>query len=229
MRKASPLSFTGALATLGQRDSVVLSVLERLTSAGILLGAVVFPPALGLLDAKTEAGRLVRNLLDVGVERLRGVRGHDRQQLITAAHTTIVLASLFDALREVIGPAFESLEVTDQEKLQLATAPGEIVSQSGWIEQLATADLPMPSPVLGFEENLRQRLTPRVSELVGGALAFFEGLRAWNRVKLDTSAFAARATGRWQTIYRDVYLRLASEVPEFFVWASLGEHAATRE
>ena len=200
MRKASPLSFTGALAILGGRDTAVVSVLERAAGAGILLGAVVFPPALGLLDAKAEVGRLVRDVLHAGVDRLRGSQGHARQELIAAAHTTIVLAALFDALREAIGPAFDALEVTDREKLQLATAPGDIVSQSAWIEQLAAADVPMPSPMQGFEENLEQRLSPRVAELVGGALAFFEGLRAWNLLNLNESAIAARAMARWRAM-----------------------------
>jgi hypothetical protein len=39
----------------------------------------------------------------------------------------------------------------------------------------------------------------------------------------------ATTVRRWRELYRDAYLRLAADVTEFFVWASLGEHTATRE
>jgi hypothetical protein len=229
MGKVSPLTFAGALAILSGRHTAVASALERVAGAGFLLGAVVFPPALGSLGAKTDAGRLLREVLDVGIGRSHSAKGHDRHELLAAAHTTIVCAALFDALRGVIGPGFDQLEMTDEERLQLATGPGEIVAQAAWVEQLAEADVPMPSPVVGFEENLRSRLTPGVAELIGGAVAFFEGLRAWNKFKADGSAIAADALARWHVLYRGMYLRLAAELSEFFVWASVGEHAATRD
>ncbi|MEU4428628.1 hypothetical protein AB0F81_49090 [Actinoplanes sp. NPDC024001] len=229
MPTASPLTYPGALALLGVHSPAAVAVLERITGAGILLGAVIFPPALGLVDGKQEAGRLVRDLLGSAVERLRGTHGHSRHELITAAHTTVVLSTLFDALHEVIGPSYASLRVSDREKLQLATAPGEIVTQAAWVEQLVSADLPLPSPARGFEENLSDRLAPRIAELARGAIAFFEGLRAWNHLGLDSADLVERSTARWRAGYRDAYLRLGADVPEFFVWASLGEHAATRE
>ncbi|BCY07550.1 NACHT domain-containing NTPase [Actinoplanes sp. L3-i22] len=227
MAKASPLSYDGALMLLGAH-SPALDTLDRVAGAGLLLGAIVYPPALGWIDAKQEAGRLLRDLVGPALERLRGTSGQSRHDLITAAHTTIALAGLFDALREVIGPAYDSLQVSDREKVQLASAPGEIVTQAAWVDRLAGVDIPLPSPALGFEENLSARLTPRIAELAVSAVAFFEGLRAWSRLGVDSADLVARTTVRWRTRYRDAYLRLGADVPEFFVWASLGEHAATR-
>ncbi|GLW31051.1 NACHT domain-containing protein [Actinoplanes regularis] len=228
MAIASPLRYSGALTLLGARTPG-LDAVERAAGAGILLGAVVYPPALGWIDGKQEAGRLLRDLLGPALERLRGTYGRGRHELITAAHTTIVLAGLFDALREVVGPAYESLRVSDQEKLQLAQEPGKIVTQANWIDRLAGADIPLPSPTLGFEENLSSRLAPRMADLTAAAVAFFEGLSAWNRLGVDSAGIIAECTTRWRVHYRDAYLRLGADVPEFFVWASLGEHAATRE
>ncbi|MBM2621639.1 hypothetical protein JIG36_39660 [Actinoplanes sp. LDG1-06] len=228
MAKATPLTYVGALALLGRHSPVAIEILDRAAGAGILLGAIVHPPALGLVDGKQEAGRLVRDLVAPALERLRGTQGRHRHELITAAHTTIVVAALFDALRETLGPVYDALEVTDAEKLRLATSRGEIVSQAGWIDQLTGSDLPLPSPTAGFEENLNDRLAPRMADLADGAIAFFEGLRAWNNRVASADVIPA-VVARWRRLYRDSYLRLGADVPEFFVWASLGEHAATRD
>ena len=228
MARATTLSYHGALALLGRDTLAAVGVLERAASAGILLGAIVFPPALGLVDGKQEVGRLVRDLLAPLLDRVRGVQGRARHELIGAAHTTIVLSAFFDALRETFGPRYDALRVTDREKLQLASAPGEIVHQADWIDRLVTAELPLPSAVVGFEENLNDFLASRIAELTDGALAFFEGLRAWNEIHTEPFDAVPRTIGRWRVLYRDAYFRLGAEVPEFFVWASLGEHAATR-
>jgi hypothetical protein len=227
--RATPLTYEGALRLLGGHSPAAVEVLERVAGAGILLGAIAVPGALGLVDGKQEAGRLLRDLTGAATARLHGTQGHRRHELVAAAHTTIVLAALFDALHEAVGPSFAALKVSDREKLQLASAPGEIVTQTEWIDRLTGADLPLPGPAAGFEENLGSVLAPRMAELAGSAIAFFEGLRAWKTVGFDSSALVVRATRRWRELYRDAYLRLAADVPEFFVWASLGEHAATRE
>ncbi|WP_433796818.1 NACHT domain-containing protein [Actinoplanes sp. CA-252034] len=223
------MTYEGALKLLGGHAPAAIEVLERVTGTGILLGAIAVPGAFGLVDGKQEASRLLRDLGRAATARLHGTHGHGRHELVTAAHTTIVLASLFEALHEAIGPSFTALEVTDREMLQLASAPGEIVTQTDWIGRLATTDLPLPGPTAGFEENLGTVLAPRIAELAGNAVAFFEGLRVWKTVGFDSTALVVRATRRWRELYRDAYLRLASDVTEFFVWASLGEHAATRD
>jgi hypothetical protein len=178
--RATPLTYEGALRLLGGHCPAAIEALEKITGAGILLGAIVVPGALGLVDGKQEAGRLLHDLAGAATARLHGTHGHGRHELVTAAHTTIVLASLFDALHETIGPSFTALDVTDREKLQLASAPGEIVTQAEWIARLAGADIPLPGPAAGFEENLGGVLAPRIAGLAGNAVAFFEGLRVWN-------------------------------------------------
>ncbi|MEV6596558.1 hypothetical protein AB0M36_06765 [Actinoplanes sp. NPDC051346] len=224
----SPLTYAGAAALLGKIDRPVLDVVDRAVGSGILLGAIVFPPALGLVDAKMELTRIVRGLLDTVSGRVRGAQGRDRHDLIAAAHTTLVLSALFDAISEHIGPSFGALELSDAEKVQLASAPGDVVTQTSWIDHLVRLDLPLPSPRAGFEENIQLELVGRVDRLIRDAVAFFEGLRVWKHLGVDSQALRTSAVRRWEVLYRERYLRLGVDAPEFLVWASLGEHAATR-
>ncbi|MFF5079149.1 NACHT domain-containing protein [Actinoplanes sp. NPDC000266] len=210
MAKANPLSYEGALTLLGP-ESPAAEALE----SGFLLGAVVFPPA---YDPDP--------LLEPSAVRLRNAHGRERYELIAAAHTAITVASLFGALRETLGPIYASIEAADEEKVRLARSPGEIMSQAAWIDQLAGTDLPLPSPVAGFEHNLDNVLAPLMADLANGALAFFEGLRAWPPTPPDVVALIV---GRWRQHYRRAYLRLGVDLPEFLVWASFDRRPAARE
>ncbi|XVU23534.1 NACHT domain-containing protein [Actinoplanes sp. CA-054009] len=213
MAKANPLAYEGALTLLGP-ESPAAEALE----SGFLLGAIVFPPALGLGDL----GDLVRELVSTATERLREARGRERFELLAATHTTIVVAALFDALHEGLGPVFASVEAGDEERPRLARSPGEIISQEDWVDRLAGAELPLPSPVAGIPETLNGV----IADLANGALAFFEGLRAWTTTPPDV---VPRVVGRWRELYRHAYLGLGAVLPEFVVWASFGQHAASRD
>ena len=88
---------------------------------------------------------------------------------------------------------------------------------------LYAAEVPAPSPSLGFEE--------KVSEVVGWtanfALAldeFLAGLSVAQSLHIDWDTVQDGAVER----YRSHFLSLAAEVPEFMIWALLGENAATR-
>ena len=155
--------------------------------------------------------------------KLAGTAGYERRQLIAAAHTTIVVAAFFESFREHAGKeSFKLLRITDDEKEMLITGrlrrPGESM-----FDVLYAAEVPAPSPSLGFEEN--------VSEVVGWtanfALAldeFLAGLSVAESLQIDWDTVQDGAVER----YRSHFLSLAAEVPEFMIWALLGENAATR-
>ncbi|GIF68884.1 hypothetical protein Ais01nite_69190 [Asanoa ishikariensis] len=229
MRDSSPLTYAGALQIIHGRQHRILRVLDRLADAGLLLGAVVFPPVLALVDAKQELTGVLRDGLGRATERLGSAGGRDRLELIAAAHTTVALSAIFDAIAQRVGPSFARLEVTEDEKLQLASAPGHLVKQQEWTAALLAADIPMPGPTRGFQENLDEELAPRFTALANKAVAFFEGLRAWRELDVDAGALRAEVSDLAVSLYRERYTRMAAEVPEFFVWASIGEHAATRD
>ncbi|MEV4536072.1 hypothetical protein AB0J82_19835 [Asanoa sp. NPDC049518] len=228
MRDSSPLTYAGALQIIHGPQHRTLRLLGRVAESGLLLGAVVFPPVLALTDAKQDVGELLRKGVDRASERLGGASGRDRLELIAAAHTTLALSAAFDAIAQLVGRDFARLEVTEAEKLRLASAPGSLVTQQEWTASLLAADIPLPGPTRGFHENLDTELAPRFASLAGKAVGFFEGLRAWQELDVDPAALRSAVGDRAVALYSERYVQLAAEVPEFFVWASVGEHAATR-
>ena len=90
-------------------------------------------------------------------------------------------------------------------------------------ELLYSAEVPAPSATLGFEENVErvQRWNVHFAERLR---KFLSGLAAAEKLQIDWHAVIALATER----YRSRFLSLAKSVPDFMIWASLVEHAATR-
>ncbi|MBM2615904.1 NACHT domain-containing protein [Actinoplanes sp. LDG1-06] len=226
MRFDPPLTYRGALQILGSENSPWI---DRL---GTALGlAIVTAPVFGLIgpvagiaaiwgwvDQKNEAMGLLRK----GVARFRakrdGTSGLERQQLVAAAHTAIVVGSYFEVFRE----SHPDLRMTEDDKERLATESWRHSGQP-LLETLYQAEVPAPSAACGFEENraavrtwctgLSERIARFLEIAAPAALADFE-----------PELTAEKAVER----YHSHYLALAADVPEFFYWANFGEHAATR-
>lgn len=231
MPKDHPLTYRGALRILGSDDPPWLKAVDR-----ALGGVVLAAPAVGLLgpagvaaavwgsvDQKNQAFTLAGDALRAVSQRRLGTAGYERRQLIAAAHTVLVVTSFFGALRNHLGDrAFEALELTTGDQVGLV---------AGWdgehggklVDQLYAAAVPAPSARRGFEENTAA-VTAWLRELAERATSFLDGLQEW-RGGVDFAAVVADATAE----YREHYLRMAADVPEFLVWASFGEHAATRD
>ena len=59
---------------------------------------------------------LLRKALNSATGKLTETSGYERRQLVAAAHTTIVMAAFFDALREEIGKhTYDELNISDRE------------------------------------------------------------------------------------------------------------------
>jgi hypothetical protein len=119
------MTYRGALRLLGVYDRPLLDAVDLvlgglILGSGPVLGTGAFP--FGLVDHKNEGMRLIRRLLDTATDRLSGTAGRPRQELIAAAHTTIVGTALFEALREVLGPGYDKLGITDDERRRFGTA-----------------------------------------------------------------------------------------------------------
>ncbi|WP_433061495.1 NACHT domain-containing protein [Dactylosporangium sp. CS-033363] len=170
----------------------------------------------GWVDQKHEAMDLLRKLLDRSAHRLRKTPGAEHHDLVNAAHTVIVAAAFFDVLGEHLqqtGDHRRRLRAVERDEL----LAGRVIDDgTDFVNALRQAEIPAPSAACGFEENVGR-------------------IEDWFHDRLDTVALhrldnVAQAgvveamTGR----YRTYYLRLAGQVPEFLIWASLGEHAATR-
>ncbi|GLY79177.1 NACHT domain-containing protein [Actinoallomurus iriomotensis] len=233
------MTYQGALQILGCYERSLVDRLDRLLGGVILgagavagaaaLGGPAAAPLAGLqalwgwVDQKSEAVSLLRRVLDGVSGRLAGTTGSDRIRLVGAAHTTIVVVSFFEALRDRIGTErFGALELTDEEQRYLATGELRETHQSA-VEFLYTADVRAPSATCGFVENQRW-VRDWMAGVAERVKRFLTGLAAWEHSPASLDGIEDIALAK----YRSFYIQLAATVPEFRVWAALAEHAATR-
>ncbi|BEL06482.1 hypothetical protein Q0Z83_046730 [Actinoplanes sichuanensis] len=237
MRREPPITFRGALQLLGHYDRPLVDRLNRLLGGVILTaGALATVPALaplaplwGWVDQKNEATGLLRACLDRAQDRLSGVQGYERVELVAAAHTMIVFSAFFDTMREVFGADdFDALEISAAEQEMLAAGRWRKADESP-LGFLWEAEVPMPGATSGFLENI-ELVGSWLRMLAAKVMVFVEGLAGGGdliRRHLPdgrSSRLADRATER----YRTYYLQLARTVPDFWIWAQLEEHRATR-
>jgi hypothetical protein len=159
-----PLTFAGALQILGRHDRPWLDRLDRFLGGAILAagaagaawGSPLFGAAIagGLWSAvgqKNEAMGLLRRALDNLSDRLTGVSTYERTELITAARTTLVVASFFEVLNERADDAN-----ADRLRLQRSKVVALVEGGRGTtIGRLLQTALPAPSAAAGFWENAR--------------------------------------------------------------------------
>ena len=239
MRREPSLTLRGALAILGHQEPRVIGKLDKLLGGVILAAgagaglAALGVPALAPLAAfaslwgwagqKNEAVRLLRQALNGVSGKLMGTSGYERYQLIAAAHTTIVIAAFFESFHEHVDEKFfEQLQVTDAEKKTLVTGKWSRSGES-IVECLYSAEIPAPSPTCGYQDNI-SRLSYWLEGFSYDFGNFLVGLEVREKVTIPWPTIVGGAIER----YRSHYLALAATVPEFMVWAMLGEHAATR-
>ncbi|NEA30795.1 hypothetical protein [Streptomyces sp. SID13031] len=240
----SPFTFAGAL-DLADPDRNKLAGLDKVLGGAILAGgaslAIAGAPVpvigltaatlLGLVDPKNEAVRFLSPLVDKVITRIRGGRQDDQYDLVVAAHTITVLSSYFDALREVLGESFTSLQLTQQNLERLAGVPQTGGRGRSFVEALVATEVPLPSTEFGVLENLDQRIVPYYRRLTTACFEFFAGLDAWERGRgrrVGNAATLSRdVTDRAATVYRGRMLSLSTGTA-FALWVTLNEHAATR-
>jgi hypothetical protein len=248
MRREPSLTFEGALRILGQHEHKTIERIDKLLGGVILGGGAVagavalgvtplaplaaFGVVWGWIEQKGLAVDLLKSAIDAVSERVSGLRGYERRELIAAAHSTIVVAAFFESLQDQVGKEFYAqLKITDNEKIALINRM-ERLSGLSLVRLLYAAEVPSPSASRGFEENLEriEIWQAHRTELLGD---FFDGLVPTEKARIDV--LTEKTEIDWFTIrlkaverYQSHYLQLAAKVPEFAIWAQLGEHAATR-
>jgi hypothetical protein len=238
MRREPSLTFEGALRILGRHESRLIGKLDTvlggvILTAGIGLGAAAVggptlaPAAMlaavwGFTEQKNEAVSLLRKAISAVSGKLAGAQGYERRQLIAAAHTAIVVAAFFESLQEHVGKElFGRLKITDAEKETLIAH--RLKSDKTVYDVLYAAEIPAPSPAHGFEENVN-RIEAWYTGFANDLDSFLHGLSAGEDASFQWHAIINGAVER----YRSHFLTLAAKVPEFMIWALLGESAATR-
>ncbi|WP_436501047.1 NACHT domain-containing protein [Actinokineospora sp. HUAS TT18] len=230
MRKNPALTFQGALRILGKHDSPTIGKLDKALGLGLLVGggaaALLAPPLApiavfgalwGWVDQKNETIGLLRAAVAGLSKRLSGVRGLERRELLAAAHTTLVVAAYFEVIEEIIGEkAFKALEISDAEKVMIRN------ETKGMFGSLYTREVPAPSAAVGAREH-RAELVKWYAGFDFAFRDFVDGLASATRMSQN-----AKVPQRILAKYESMFIDLAAQVPEFAIWASVGEHAATR-
>ena len=223
MRREPPITFGGALKVLGHYERPLVDKIDRLLG-GVILGAGAaavagVAPAAALLtlwgsaDQKNEATGLLRKCLDWAESRVSSLRGYERLELVAAAHTILVVSAFFEVLHESSGGRKARVGAVGMDVLITGRSR---TREDSLADFLVAAEVPMPGGARGFVEN---------SVLVGAWLEVLsQRAVTFVRAELAPEKLAAIATKRYQS----GYLRMAATIPDFLVWASLGEHAATR-
>lgn len=222
MRRDAALTYRGALVLLGKSDSRLLNALDAVFGGAILASPLSPLAALwGMVDQKNEAMSLVRKLVGGAAKRMTGVKGLDRHELITAAHTVILIAAFFDAYREAVGVEdFGKLELSDREKVTLASSDPAATPGSRLIDMIMVSESPMPPAGTGFIEPARLRQF--YSHLAREVHKFVQGLDAYWRIRKPVNDDALGGLLKSaERRYRGYFVDLAHDVPEFFVWASV--------
>jgi ATPase family associated with various cellular activities (AAA) len=239
MRREPSLTLRGALETLGHHDRPRIDRLNAILGGVILasgaaagaaaLGGAALPAAglwiaiFGWVEQKDTAVGLLRKVVDSVTGKLSGTSRYERGQLIAAAHTTVVVAAYFEALREQLGKEFyDALKISDAEKETLMSGH---LRQGGQMlfESLYAAEVPAPSAARGFEENIAA-VSYWLDTFDSIVRDFLGGLAAASGRSLGSRPVTDAAVER----YRSHYLELAAKVPDFKIWTMLDEHAATR-
>jgi hypothetical protein len=239
MRRQEPsLTLEGALKILGHYEPKWIEKLDSALGGVILaggatvglvaLGVTPLAPlaAFGLVWGWVEQKGLAVDLLNqggqIGGGKLPGTRESERRELIAAAHSAIVVAALFEALRHHIGEElYGQLRITDARKMSLLNQMGP-QAQDGLVS-IYMLEIPAPSAARGFEENVPHILR-WLARFVEPLRYFLHGLAVAEDLQVSWDDVHDGAIERYRSHYRE----LAAQVPEFAIWAQLGEHAATR-
>jgi hypothetical protein len=219
------LTYRGALKILGAADGSKLSIIDRFLGGAILgSGAVGLPAVFALVDQKNEATKLTGEILALARGRWGKTAGHSRHELLAAAHTTIAVTALFEEFAALVGDdVYEQLEISDLEKLWVM-AGSDVLGINNVklsITQLLDLEVPLPTPVRGFESVANEYLVKFYAEAGLRLGDFLRGLKDAKLIKLGHWSSLSQLSGNAVRRYREYYQKLAVDVPEFYVWAML--------
>lgn len=228
MSRPALFSYEGALRVLGKYDRPWLDKADTFLGVSILVGGAIEPDVLSLVDPKNEATASLRKILDSITDTLTGLSGRYRHELITAAHTIIAVTAVFDAFREEIGEDFGKLKITDREKFRILFAtPPQGKKEVSALPSLTAMAVPAPNSTRGFYENLDGLRSQFLSRAIVDVRRFL-GKLVDKTARLHTVEFSNAVMVKASNAYVHHYIGIASAIPEFQIWALLGEHAATR-
>jgi hypothetical protein len=213
MSRRSSLSYREALRRLAPGNSRINQIDKYLSAALIGGGAITHGATATLLGPKSALLQVVRDFTGNPNGRIRTSGGKSYYELLEASHTVLALSSFFDAFRTEVGPDFDRLELTDEEKAATAVANRRGRSLP---DEIDSGHFPLPSSVRGLGEA-RTDVENAYVALYDATIVFCEGLAAWPEVRrgLDLKLLRTRVVERSMRNYDDRFDRLATDLPEF--------------
>jgi hypothetical protein len=225
------LSYVDAVKLLGDKRSPFVELVDKLTAGALIAGAATgHVQALAFFELRSEAMRLGADLIaKVKKDLARHTRESQSERLI-AAHAVLVVTAFFEALDEkttLIDIA--SLRLVRSEEISIAGGTRDALASL--TSQLASVPAPFPSPGRPYEVVLEE-LDSYYVRLTDNTLEFLYGLAIIERLgetRLDHIRESWHGISNLAKIkYQDQFLRLAVDCPQFFLWANLRDHQATR-
>lgn len=229
------ISYRDALVLLEGTDSKVPALLDKLVVAGIV-GSMLFvgPGAAALLGPRAAVKQLLEEPLGKTAASLRGLRVADRTARIEAANCLLVVSAAFDVTETAVGKRWTALALTQTEAHSLLnfndhTGDPLPLRQIGRFVSSTTFSSPPPlesiTETIGRAEEFAKSYAKNVMQFIQG-LQMWDELDETQRTSLEFyfKTDFPKDVGRK---YAESFRRLASEVPELAIWASLRDSAAT--
>ncbi|MEU4159228.1 hypothetical protein [Actinoplanes sp. NPDC026670] len=179
------------------------------------------------MDQKNELLARLNDMVSSGRDRLGRATGRQRHELLGATHAVLVIASFFAALRTELGPVVDELALDETDKVRLVTGDDSGGGYRSAVEYLFGAEIPVPWAGQGFTENTERDITAFYTDLADRTIGFCVGLAAWPTQLEHAPGLTRRLVSAALDRYRAEYAALIVDVPEFEIWAMLGEHHAT--
>lgn len=213
-------SYTDAVKLMGAKEHKLVSALDKLLGGALLAGSALdLFGLLGWFDAKAEFVRLSHEYAIKLSEKRSGISRFDRTQRLCAAHTMIVLCSLFEALDESGMPVVAAdLMLTYEEPLP--KVPQQLAD-------LISFEVPLVRPELSYEDNLRI-LKIYYGELTKALGEFLTSLSVWDDMDERERGILTVLPEKASRRYEENIRRLATECPEFGLWLSLQTQRGTQ-
>jgi hypothetical protein len=214
------------------------STLERLLDqfTGLLgLPAMLIPQvgvALNILSFCQDLVPGLQSLLDRSAEKLRRATKHDRDEILTAVHTIVVISAYFEALAETDESA-RIFKFTRDDQIGLARGlwEDEIAEMGYFVSELLCAAIPAPSPYDSYHATIG-RIVGMYHQLSDELGKFVQGLAPWD--SLSETAQDRLLTSLHQVVpeaakekYESRLRALAADHIDFTLWLSLREILAT--
>ncbi|MGW6934890.1 NACHT N-terminal helical domain 7-containing protein [Lentzea sp. NPDC054927] len=200
-----------ALKVLGRNDALWLEDVDG-QLGNVLTGtepSKSMHGVFGWVDPHGEVSPLVRQAMNRTVDELPSISGLVRRQLVFAVHTTLLTVAFFDEIRLALGSGTH---------LRPPDAARWHQEDRSFVSNLYSDDLPAPAAVTSFSAHLVdvtlwasdrcdrfRKALQREHPSAGTALA-----------RIDAGELTA-------TRYEAAYRSLAAHIPEFALWAGLGD------